>query len=274
MLVGDAARAAIGELPSAAVEHALDVKERVRWERDPGYRLLVVRVPRREAPSALGLDTVPVGLIVTEQDVAIVSAVENDVTRELRAHAERARTTDVLVALLRVVARSFAETVDDVEQAIDVVEQRLARSLRNTEVLELLRFQKALVHHTSALRALMDLLERLPQRLGLDESDARGLDDVVVELRQALEVADLERATLGDTMDAFASIISNNLNDVMRVLTAVAVVLTPPVTIASLWGMNVPLPFAERPAAFWILLLGSTLASLLVALVLRFRRWL
>lgn len=276
MLVGEAARRALGdELPRVPVEHALDPRERVRWEHGATWRLLVVRVPRRTQESQLAFETVPVGVVITEADLAIVSACENDVTRAMRPRdGESASVSDVLVTVLHAVARSFAETVEITEDAIDSVEAALARSLRNTEVLALLRYQKALVVHSAALRALVVILERLPEALAIDVHDRRDLDDAAVELRQALEVADLERETLGATMDAFASIISNNLNDVMRVLTGAAVVFTPPLAIASFWGMNVPMPLARDPWAFWILVGVSTALSLLVFGALRLRRWL
>ena len=276
VLVGDAAREGSGgELPRVPLDHALDPKERVRWERGATWRLLVVRVPRRTEPSQLAFDTVPVGVVITDHDLAIVSACENDVTRELRPRdGEVARIDDVIVCVLHAVARSFAETVEITEDAIDSVEAALARSLRNTEVLALLRYQKALVLHSTALRALVTILDRLPEAFSVEAHDRHFLDEVSVELRQALEVADLERETLGATMDAFASIISNYLNDVMRVLTGAAVVLTPPVAIASFWGMNVPLPLARDPQAFWILVGISTALSVLVFSALRWRRWL
>lgn len=269
VLIGEQARAAVDDdLPLAMVEHALDPRERVRWERG-AHGLVVIRVPSRAAHDAVALETVPVAIVLGATYGSVVSASENDTIQRVRD-----AKGPPLVSTLHAAAESFEETIDAIERAIDAVEERLARSLRNTEVLELLRYQKALVHHTAALRALVAMLDRLPAALDLDPEDAQRLADVAVELRQALEVADLERATLSDTMDAFASIVSNNLNDVMRVLAGVAVVLTPPVVVASLWGMNVQLPLSRHAAGFWWLVGLSTATSVAVWWVLRRSRWL
>lgn len=276
VLVGETARQAAGDaLPRELIDHALDPKERVRWERNGPCRLLVMRVPRREREGQPAFETIPVGIVVAPLEIVVVSSSESDMVQRLRAReGTTSSVADLLVAALHEVAQSFADTVELTQRAIDDIEAALARSLRNTEVLALLRHQKALMHHSTALRALVEILDHLPDALDVGARDPRFLAEVAVELRQTLEVADLERETLGATMDAFASIISNNLNDVMRVLAGAAVVLTPPVTIASFWGMNVALPLRDHPQAFFFLVALSLAVSGIVYGLLRLRRWL
>lgn len=266
-----------GAGPTRAIAHSLDPKERVRCSHAAGHGLVVIRVPRRTRSGQLALETVPIGLVVHDEELIVVSAEENEIVaamRDLARERERVPTAKAIAHALHAVGRSFADAVERIEEAIDVVEERLSGSLRNTEVLELLRYQKALVHHSAALHALLAIIERLPEALEISREESAELADAVIELRQAFEIADLERQTLGETMDAFASIIANNLNDVMRALTSIAIVLTPPVMIASLWGMNVALPWADHPQSFWILIAISAALSTAIALVLRAKRWL
>ena len=108
---------------------------------------------------------------------------------------------------------------------------------------------KSLVIFASALKSLELVVQRLREThwLEVPEEDRGALEDTLIEIRQALEIVNLERETLAVTMDAFASVISNNLNDVMKLLAAVTVILTPPLAVAGYWGMNVPVPWSGQP---------------------------
>ncbi len=262
------------------VEHALDPRERVRLHEVAGVSLMVLRVPcRTTGTSGPPYRTAPLVVVRTAREVVVISAAENDVVAALRVARDQPPSTSpigVAVRALEATASTYLTYLEEIESATSGIEQRLALSLRNEEVLELLQYQKTLVHFTAALRASFALGERLlasGARRGDDDEERAVLQDAVVELRQALEVADLARETLGETMDTFASLISNNLNDVMRVLAAAAIVLTPPVVIASFWGMNVIIPLRDEPYGFAMLVAASLTVSAVVAGVLRLRRW-
>ena len=139
----------------------------------------------------------------------------------------------------------------------------------------LLRYQKSLVHFVAALDATRVMLERLQKMpaFQLEPEEAEWLDDIRVEFQQALETATISTNVLSELMDAFASIISNNLNVVMKFLASVTVILTLPVTIASFYGMNVDLPGQRSPYAFGWMVAVSLLVSLVVAVIFRRRRW-
>jgi magnesium transporter len=258
------------------LEHALDPRERVRSQRVGSGTLVVLRVPCvARASGDPPFVTETLGLLESAEDVLVLTTDENDVVRALRDGAlDRAAAPQIVVAALRATAESYASYLETIELAIDRIELRLARSRGNREVLELLLYQKTLVHYTAALRSTCGLVERIRSNGHLPSELHDEIDDVAVELRQALETADLERETLGATMDAFASIISNNLNDVMRVLTGATVVLTPPIAVASFWGMNVALPLQQAPWSFVALLILSAASSAGVAVWLRLRGWL
>lgn len=266
-------------VPEHVVAHALDEKERPRVALEEGVTLVVLRTPiRMPEGSDVPWSTTPISLALTARDVVTIAPRETDMLSRARvvAASEGACATHrVVIAHLRATADAFLDATAQIERAIDAEEANLGRSMGNREVFALVRLMKSLVHFTSALRSVELVVERLKHTpwLEVPEEDRGALEDTLIELRQALETCNLERETLGATMDAFASIISNNLNDVMKLLAAVTVILTPPLAIAGYWGMNVPLPWADRPWSFAALIALSVALSFVCALELRRRRW-
>jgi magnesium transporter len=173
-------------------------------------------------------------------------------------------------------ARSYLAALERTQVEVDRLEEQLKRSLRNREVLELLRHQKSLVYFTTALTGNELVLERLHKGrlLPWTPEDEDLLEDVRIELRQAIEMVEIAEGILAEMMDAFASIVSNNLNGVMKVLTAATILLAIPTLVASLWGMNVTLPFGTAPWAFAALCAGCALGVAVLAWLFRRRGWL
>jgi magnesium transporter len=143
-------------------------------------------------------------------------------------------------------------------------------------VLELLRYQKSLVHFTNSLRGNELILESLRQGdlVSMAEPEQRLLDDVIIEHRQAIGRVEVAGTILSNMMDAFASIISNNLNTVMKFLTSMTIVLIIPTVLATFYGMNVPVPFQHNPWAFAGIVALSLLCALIVALIFWKKDWL
>jgi len=164
----------------------------------------------------------------------------------------------------------------EINAGVENLEDELKRSLRNEEVLGLLNFQKSLTFFATGLKANELVLERLQRvpTLHWADQDQELLDDVRVELRQAIEMVDIADHVLSDMMDAFASIVSNNLNSVMKVLTSVTIMLAVPTLIASIYGMNVGLPGAHSPLAFAGLIALCGVAAGALFVVFRRRNWL
>lgn len=268
-------------VPPVLLAHALDPNERPHVTEKDGALLVVLRTPRRMTePADVPWSTSPVSLVLGPR--AVVTIARDPSGAEV---IERAKRSDdltpcashrIVIAHVRATADAFLDAIGDVEKTIDAAEASLAHALGNREVLELVRLMKALVQFSSALRSLDHTVDRLTNVGGLEvpPEDRHALEDARIELRQALETCDLERETLGATMDAFASVISNNLSDVMKLLASVTVVLTPPIAVAGYWGMNVPVPWTGEPWAFWALIAVSIVLSFLCALELRRRRWL
>lgn len=266
-------------LPAELVEHALDGDEVPRVDRDGGHHLVVLRVlaESRDSPAAR-LRTVPLGVLITGDRVYTITRGPTDIAEQaLRLMvAGVRRPADVMVAIIAAMAEQYLDAVRRVDRVVEDLEDGLATSQRNDEVLRLLEQQKTLVRLATALRANRLVTDRLTTdaHLGLDGEARERLDDALVELHQAIEMVTVSTDILSQMMDAFASIISNNLNVVMKFLTSLTIVLTGPMLVASLYGMNVPLPGATHPWAFVGLLALSMSIAIAVAWWFSRRQWL
>ncbi len=259
--------------------HALDRDEVPRIDKDDSGALVVMRVPRKGVPGEdVPFRTTSLGVILHERLLVTVSRDEVDVPAELAARkvVDPAHPNRFALHLVEVAAELFLKHLRTIEHEVDQLEGELQASLRNREVLELLRHQKALVHFTTGLAANELMLGRLQkdERFAISPKDHELLEDAQVEIRQAIESTRIAEEILSQMMDAFASIISNNLNVVMKVLTALTVVLTFPTMVASFYGMNVELPLQRHPAAFILTLAVSVAVSVLVAAYFWRKRWL
>ncbi len=266
-------------LPAEFVRHSLDPDERTRFHATDSAMLLVLRVPTKIVDSGLPFATAPLGLIMANGSCFVVSAVESSVLSDLRALAPDVSSWPrplLILHTLRLTADSYLRDLATINRAVDALEERLRGALENAVVLEILKYQKSLVYFTTALQSLEQLTERLQADnvCGPAQDAGQKMEDVLIEIRQAREVATVSRDILSEMMDAFASIISNNLNIVMKFMAAAAVILSLPVVVASFYGMNVRLPFANHPNAFWLLLAVSSLMAAAVGALLARRRWL
>lgn len=268
-------------IPDALLTHLTDPDERPRSRRVGDCVLAVLHFPHAQPPHAPApYTTLPLSLIATPENVVTVAperaAFLDDIARgeiESGPPGDRAR---FVLQLMWALARSYLAALESTQTEVDRLEDHLKRSLRNREVLELLRHQKSLVYFTTALTGNQLVLERLHKGrlLPWSPEDEDLLEDVRIELQQAFEMVEIAEGILAEMMDAFASIVSNNLNGVLKVLTAATILLAIPTLIASLWGMNVALPFGAAPWAFAALITGCTLGVVALGWVFRRRGWL
>jgi magnesium transporter len=250
-------------------------------EKSDDALLVLVRIPHLESETAsIPYVTLPVGIVVTRDSVVKICRHDHQLLRDLshehQADLATTEPTRFVLHLLWSVANNYLHRLGEIEKIVEELEDRLQRSLQNREVLELLRYQKSLVHFTTALRANELMLERLRRGefLKLARRDEDLLDDVFTENRQAIALSEITSNILSQMMDAFASIISNNLNRVMKFLASVTVILIVPTVISTFYGMNVQLPFADHPAAFPMVVALSMLSAFLVALIFWRKDWL
>ncbi|MBE3578158.1 MAG: magnesium transporter CorA family protein [Limnochordales bacterium] len=267
---------------------ALDPEERPHHEFEDEQALIVIRVPA--ARSEVEYVTIPLGIVIAHDCLATVCLEDTPVVRGLmqNARVHPGKKTRLLLQLLYRTARQYLDSVHRLYSKAEQLEAVLVRSMRNEEMFELTEIQKSFVYLTTGLRAnhiVMDKLLRSRLR-PVEEGDAGGsplrlypddedlLEDAITENEQALSMAEVYSNILTNTMDAFASIISNNLNIVMKFLAAVTIILAVPQVIGTFFGMNVQVPLASTPGGFAIIILVSVLVSLGATILLWRRRML
>lgn len=267
-------------IPIDYLSYPLDIDERARTEKDEGVILIILRTPRYEGDTAdIPYVTTPLGIILTERAIVTISKVENDILADfaqgrVKGWSTGKRNRFVLQILLST-AQRYLHHLNAIDKGIDQLEDRLQKTPRNREVLELLKYQKSLVYFTAALRSDELMMERLQrsQLFKLYPDDEDLLDDVLIEIRQAIEMTGISNNILTQTVDAFGSIISNNLNVVVKLLTSMTIILTVPMLIASIYGMNVNLPFQDLEHGFWIVMAIALGTAGLVVYIFWKRDW-
>lgn len=264
---------ALTAAPLDLLSAACDKDERPRFESDEGVHLVVLRVPHVDNKSDIPVTTVAFGLVLTASHVVSVCSVGSSVWEALNAGKSRIPTIDnrlsFLCAVIMCIARLYLKHLEDIRKEADSAEREIHASMRNETLIRMLNLEKCLVYFTTSLRGHEPIWSRLRRVQGreITEEEKEILDDVQVEFKQAHDLAEIHSNILSGMMDAFASVISNNLNNVMKLLTAVTIILMLPTLIASVYGMNVKLPFQDSPHAFLITLVMSLILSIVAVLI-------
>jgi magnesium transporter len=244
----------------------MDADEQSRIEYEDGYTALIVRLPVYDEACEISYFTVPLGIVVFPDKIITVcrqtsEALDDMSNNRVRGLAIR-DTSSFVLNLLGRTAFVFLKSLKDLNKSANVIERQLQKSIRNNELIQLLSIQKSLVFFTTSIKTNELLLEKLKKSplIRGNEEDEELLDDVMTENVQAQEMANIYSSILTGTMDAFASVISNNMNIVMKRLAVVNIVLMIPTLIYSFYGMNVVLPGQHWPFAGLVIMLGSFVA--------------
>lgn len=260
------------EIPVEFLRDSLDIDERSRFELEDNVKFIVIKTPTENNSfndSDAYYITIPICIILTHNQIVTVNSFDNPAIKKFLNSFERRHPDKRNMMVLKIfekIVHNFMDYLKEINHKRNLFEQKLYDSNRNEELLNLLRIQKSLVYFVTALRSnelLMMKLERT-NFLGLNEEEREILDDLIVDTSQALEMANIYTNILSGTMDAYASIIANNQNQVLKRLAVITIVLTFPVLIASLFGMNVPSGFEHSPYAFYIVAFLSFLISLMI----------
>lgn len=253
---------------------ALDEEETSRIDTDEGQTLIIIDVPAVEKDDAVVYSTLPLGIIVTEKHIITVCLKESSILKDFQngtvrnANTEK-RTSFILYMLLQV-AKRFLQYLKQIDKIYSYMERQLHKSQRNKELIQLLDLEKSLVYFNTSLKANEVTLEKILRGriIALTEEDHDLLEDVLIEVRQAIEMANIYSSIISSMMDAFASVISNNLNVIMKVLTSITVLLTVPNIIFGFYGMNITtgLPF---DGFWWVPLLMAVALGGIIAVILK-----
>lgn len=265
------------QIEEAFVKYPLDYEEQARIDKEDDVVLFVIDVPTIEYHNEnKEYTTMPLGMIVVRDDYFITVALKKSKVIEsfeagIIKNMFTYKKTRFILQILYYNSSHFLNLLKQINKETEIAENVLQKSMKNKELIKLLTLEKGLVYFTTSLRSNEAVMEKTLRGkiVKMYEEDEDILEDAIVENKQALEMSKVYSNILNGTMDAYGSIISNNLNSVMKYLTSVTIVLSLPTMIASFWGMNVVMPLSTNPWAFPILLLFSIVVSITVAMFLR-----
>ncbi|MGI6092062.1 MAG: magnesium transporter CorA family protein [Veillonellaceae bacterium] len=264
---------------------ALDEEESSRTEIEDECLLVITNIPVLRGKD--GYDTLPLGIIVTADHFITVCLEQNAVLSEFCSENARLfstfKKTRFLFQILYKSAAYYLRYLKQINRRTDEIETYLRKSMKNQELFDLLDLQKGLTYFSVSLRSNGIVLDRLLRMrtnsqlqhlIKMYEEDEDLLEDVIIENKQAIEMVEMYTHILNGMMDTFASIISNNLNIVMKFLASMTIILAIPTMIASFFGMNVPIPLADYPLGFLYIVIIAFLLAVLTVLGLWRKRML
>jgi magnesium transporter len=263
------------------INYSLDLDETPRMERDEDYTFILVRIPHSQPESDIPYTTIPLGIMIKGNLIVTICRYEKEMFKVLANGKYRLLKTGkryrfALYIFLETATR-YLSHLREINRMTETIEDQLQKSTRNRELMELLKYQKSLTYFATALRSNEVMMERVQrtQIFNYYEEDQDLLEDVLTENQQAIQMTSINTEILSSMMDAFASIISNNLNTVMKALAALTIILNLPTIVAGFYGMNVTvLPGATHPQAFLILIGVAVGLTALATYIFYKRDWL
>jgi len=260
------------------IHYSLDFDEMPRMERDDDFTFILIRIPHRQPDSDVPYITIPLGIFIKGNMIVTICRYEKEMFKVLANGKYRLLKTGkryrfALYIFLETATR-YLTHLREINRTTEAIEDQLQKSTRNREVLELLKYQKSLTYFATALRSNEVMMERVQrtQIFNYYEDDQDLLEDVLTENQQAIQMTTISTEILSSMMDAFASIISNNLNGVMKALAALTIIVSLPGTVAGFFGMNVMLPLTDSNPVAFLVVFGIALALTAVATYIFYKR--
>ena len=268
------------EVDTSFISYILDDEEqpRIDYDEDSDIRMIIIDVPIREKKNNYTIiSTIPLAiLIIKDSYIVTISLEESDPIKEFKHRKVKEfysfKKTRFILQIFYHTATSYLKYLRNLNREIEKAEAKMLKATSNRDLANLLNIEKSLVYIMTSLKSNEIVLERILKGnvIPLYEEDNELLEDAIVENKQCIEMANLYREILSSTTDSFATIISNNLNTIMKFLAGITIVISIPTMVASFMGMNVPLgDISNHPYAFWILLGLSAILSLVVAYILK-----
>jgi magnesium transporter len=267
-------------LPDDSINDILDADERPRIEVEDNWTLIILRIPVESQINSVPFQTIPLGIFITENFTLTLCLQNNEVLpidKPSPFREQYREITDNINFILRLFLRSgnlYLRYLKNINQMTDLIEQDLEKSIKNKELNKLLKMEKCLVYFITSIKANEIVLAKLRNSKKItSEINEDLLEDAFIENKQALEMAQIYSDIQSGMMDAFASVISNNLNVVMKQLTLISIILMIPTLIASIFGMNVPNFMEDSYLAMPVIIISSIIISILGVVLFRRRNW-
>jgi len=267
-------------LPIDLINDILDQDERPRIEFDDNWTLIILRIPVEVKNNGVPFHTIPLGIFITDKFTLTLCLQDNEVLPVGQPSPFRdqyRKITDSINFILRLFLRSgnlYLSYLKQINQMTSLIEQDLEKSIKNKELNKLLKMEKCLVYFITSIKSNEIVLAKLRNSKKItSEMNEELLEDALIVNKQALEMAQIYSDIQSGMMDAFASVISNNLNVVMKQLTLISIILMIPTLIASIFGMNVPNFMENSLWAMPSIILGSLIFSFMGVILFRKRQW-
>lgn len=253
----------------------LDEEERSRIEIEEDYSLVLVDIPCVEQKNNRDrYVTMPLGIIIAKEAIITVCLQETPILESFMSGRVRGfytyKKTRFILQILYKNASVYLQYLKIIDRKSEEVEEKLHRSQKNEELIELLELEKCMVYFTTSLRANEVVLEKMLKTENIKQypEDTELLEDVIIENKQAIEMANIYSGILSGMMDAFASVISNNLNIVMKTLATITIIMSIPTMVFSMYGMNFEnIPLKDHPFGFAIITLGTLAITAIVSVL-------
>lgn len=273
------------EIQEDFIRYSLDYEEKARidTEEDDGTILFIIDVPTMDKETNENIhSTMPLGMIIVRDDYIItVSHKETRIISEFENFKSKNnvityKKSRMILQIFYKNAQMYLTELRTIDKEKEKTEIELNNSMKNKELLKMMNLEKSLVYITTSLKSNELVMEKTLRGkiIKLYDEDEDILEDAIVENKQAIEMAKIYSDILSGTMDAYASIISNNLNIVMKVLTTITIILSIPTIIGGFWGMNVEVPFANNPFGFYIIAIFSILITVIMYFIFKKRNML
>ncbi len=259
--------------------NSLDLDERSRIEIEDDNILIITNLPIMTEDGCF--DTLPMGIIYTPTAIITVCSSDNNILasfNESTAYSFDTRNkTEFLLKILYRSVKFYLKYLDLINRTTENIEIELQKATNNKALFQLMEIQKTLVYFSTALKDNDIVLQKIMRMtksnsanyLKNTEEDMDLLEDVMIDNKQAVEMVDMHRMILEAMMEGFASIINNNLNQVMKFLAAITIIMSIPTMIGGLWGMNVPVPYQNNHLGFMIVVALSIVTSTVVVFYFR-----
>lgn len=263
------------KIPQAFYNDIEDIDERPRIEHEDGWTLIILRMPFKSADEKLPYTTAPLGVMFNKEVCVSLCFVDNELIDDFIVYSQRKTITvaDNFSLVFRLLLSSsiwFQKYLKQINQGIKRAESNLEKSVRNEDLQALFRMEKCLEYFITSLKGNELLFYRIKNlKNHKDTFDADMLEDVEIEIKQAQDTTNIYSNILTSMLDAYASVISNNLNVVMKRLTSISIILMIPTLVASLYGMNVPNSLENNPNGLYIVVVVSLVLSMLGVLMFR-----
>ncbi len=268
------------KVPESFLTDIADTDERPRTDTEGNWLLTILRIPvQNRSADSLPFSTVPIGIITNDEIIVSVCYHDTDLLPDFIEHTRRKgiEVRNKLDLILRIIYSSavwFLKYLKQINLDITAAEKELEKSIRNEDLLRLMRLQKTLVYFNTSIRGNEVMIEKLQAIFQSSGYLNRELvEDVIIEQKQALSTVNIYSDILTGTMDAFASIISNNENAIMKRMTSLSIALMIPTLIASFYGMNVDIHLEDTPHAFALIIVASAALTALAFIVFRKIKW-